>query len=355
MKIKGFNKDLQCRGMQFEIGKEYKIELNGRKLELCTDTCFHYCDSLQQVHEFYSVLEDNRFCEIEVLGEEVSDEEKCGSNHIKIVREIVGEELNILKGLVSGNSGIFNSGSYNSGGYNSGDYNSGDYNSGDHNSGNRNSGNRNSGYRNSGGFNSGNGNSGYRNSGDYNSGNRNSGYRNSGYRNSGGYNSGGYNSGDYNSGDYNSGDHNSGSVNSGNRNSGGFNSGGYNSGLFNSCNFSSGIFCSIEPKINIFNMPTNMTMREFLSSKYYGAIISSDFNLAEWIPYTEEEMEKDESKKLIGGYLKTYTYQEACKNWWNGMSSKNKAIICSMPNFDANVFKEITGIEVTYNVDKKSR
>ena len=295
MKIKGFNKDLQCRGMQFEIGKEYKIELNGRKLELCTDTCFHYCNSLQQVSRFYSVLENNRFCEIEVLGEEISDEEKCGSNHIRVVREIVGEELNILKGLVNGNSGIFNSGSYNSGGYNSG-------------------------------------------------------YRNSGNGNSGSYNSGGYNSGYRNSGDRNSGDYNS-----GNGNGGDYNSGGYNSGLFNSCNFSSGIFCSIEPKINIFNMPTNMTMGEFLNSKYYSAIISSDFNLTEWIPYTKEEMEKDESKKLIGGYLKTYTYQEACRNWWDGMRDENKAIICSMPNFDANVFKEITGIEVTYNVDKKSR
>jgi hypothetical protein len=29
----------------------------------------------------------------------------------------------------------------------------------------------------------------------------------------------------------------------------------------------------------------------------------------------------------------------------------NDRNVCSMPNFDANVFKEITGIEVTYNVD----
>ena len=89
-----------------------------------------------------------------------------------------------------------------------------------------------------------------------------------------------------------------------------------------------------------------MTMGEFLNSKYYSAIISSDFNLTEWIPYTKEEMEKDKSKKLIRGYLKTYTYQEACKNWWNRMDDENKAIICSMPNFDADIFKEITGIEV---------
>ena len=136
MKIKGFDKDLKCRGFQFEIGKEYKIDTNGKPLELCSDTVFHYCDSLQKVHEYYSCLNDsNRFCEIEVLGEEVSDEEKCGSNHIRILREITGEELDILKGLINGNTGIFNSGNWNSG---------------DRNSGNLNSGNRNSGYWNSG-------------------------------------------------------------------------------------------------------------------------------------------------------------------------------------------------------------
>ena len=276
MKIKGFDKDLKCRGMQFEVGKEYKIELNGRKLELCTDTCFHYCNSLQQVHQYYPVNENNRFCEIEVLGEEISDGEKCGSNHIRVVREIIGEELNQLKGLINKNTGLFNSG-----------------------------------------------------------------YSNSGYRNSGNSNSGDFNSGDCNSGDCNSGDRNT-----GDRNSGHFNSGDYNSGIFNSCDFSNGIFCSIEPKINIFNMPTNMTMREFVNSKYYDAIISSDFLLTKWVEYSAEEKAQDETKRLIGGYLKTYSYQEACKNWWENMTKENREIIMSMPNFDAEIFKEITGIEV---------
>jgi len=93
-----------------------------------------------------------------------------------------------------------------------------------------------------------------------------------------------------------------------------------------------------------------MTMREFVNSKYYDAIISSDFILTEWVEYSAEEKAQDETKRLIGGYLKTYSYQEACKNWWANMTDENRKIIMSMPNFDANVFKEITGIEVTQGV-----
>ena len=337
MRIKGFNKNLCCRDMQFEVGNEYKIEIN-KPLKLCSNTVFHYCDSLQKVHKFYSCEENenNRFCEIEVLGEEITDGVKCGSNHIKIVREIVGEELNNLKGLVNGNTGLFNSGYRNSGNSNSGNRNSGNRNSGYSNSGDGNSGDSNSGDGNSGDSNSGNRNSGNSNSGDGNSGDSNSGNRNSGYSNSGNRNSGNRNSGYSNSGDGNSGDSNSGNRNSGDG----------NSGIFNSCDYSSGVFCNKNPNIRIFNIETDMTMEEFLKTKYAEAIYSSQFNLTEWINYTNEEMEKDPDKKLIGGYLKEYSYKEACANWWAEMSEENKKIIKSMPNFDKEIFKDITGIEV---------
>ena len=101
MRIKGFDENLRCRGMQFEVGNEYKIENEGKNLELCSNTVFHYCDSLQKVHEHYSCNDEtNRFCEIEVLGEEVTDGQKCGSDHFRIVREITGEELRQLKNLL---------------------------------------------------------------------------------------------------------------------------------------------------------------------------------------------------------------------------------------------------------------
>ena len=315
MKIKGFDKDLKCRGYQFEVGKTYEIKLPGYELtkkDLCSDKVFHYCDSLKKAHSYYSAEpeENNRFCEVEVLGGEVTDGDKCGSNKIKIIREIVGEELDVLKGLTGENTGFFNSGNRNSGYYNSGSYNSGYHNNGNHNSGNRNSGRYNSGNR---------------NSGSYNSGNRNSGHYNSGY--------------------YNSGRYNSGSCNSGNHNSGNRNSGRYNSGDFNSCDYSSGLFCTQDPKVKIFDMETDMTMKEVIQTDWYRMLFEHTINLTRWIEYTDEE-KQSEDKKLIEGYLKTYTYKEACKNWWNEYTDKEKAIIMSMPNFDKDKFKQITGIEI---------
>lgn len=63
MYVKGMNKNMMCRGFQFEVGKEYKIDHGDKPLELCSDTVFHFCDSLQKVHKFYKCDDkNNRFC-----------------------------------------------------------------------------------------------------------------------------------------------------------------------------------------------------------------------------------------------------------------------------------------------------
>lgn len=366
MYIKGFDKDLKCIGFQFEVGGVYDTGYT-EGLELCSNTVFHFCDSLKKADYYYSCInEENRYCEIEVIGELIYDENKLGSNKIKILREITGEELEMLKGHRNGNTGLFNTGNNNSGNRNSGNANSGYDNSGCDNTGNRNSGNANSGNANSGHFNSGDFNSGNKNSGDANSGyensgcgntgnansgndnsgHRNIGHANSGNRNSGKFNSGNRNSGNRNSGYYNSGNYNSGDANSGDANSGYANSGYYNSGCWNKCNGSNGVFCTEEPTIKIFDQDTNMTLEDFINSKYNEALKSVELKLTEWIKYTEEEMEEDDDKKATKGYLKEYTYKEACANWWSKLTEENKEIIMSIPNFDADKFYEITGIKI---------
>lgn len=269
MKIKGFDKNLCCREVQFEVGKIYDTGAKDDEIRLCSNTVYHYCDNITQVHEHYSCDPDqqNRFCEIEVLGAEVTDGEKCGSNKIKIAREIVGDELKALIGQINGNTGLFNSG-------------------------NRNSGNR--------------------NSGDWNSGYRNSGNRNSGDRNSGDRNSGNWNSGDRNSGDW-------------------------NSGYWNSCNGSNGVFCNQEDKdIRIFNKPSGMSLQEFSCSKYYDALTSKPLELTYW----DEKNEK----------LKCRSYKDACAIWWSKLTAENKEIIQQIPNFDPDVFLDITGIDIREDI-----
>ena len=104
--------------------------------------------------------------------------------------------------------------------------------------------------------------------------------------------------------------------------------------------------------IRIFNKPSGMSLRDFCRSRYRNALYSAPFTLTDWIEYTDEEKAEDEDKALIGGYLKTYTMEEAWANWWDELTDENKEIIKSIPNFDAEIFKEITGIEVKKEVEK---
>jgi len=91
-------------------------------------------------------------------------------------------------------------------------------NTGDNNTGDWNTGDWNTGYKNTGHKNTG-----YRNTGHMNTGDKNTGYYNTGNKNTGYYNTGNKNTGDNNTGHMNTGDKNTGDWNTGNRHSGWFN------------------------------------------------------------------------------------------------------------------------------------
>lgn len=87
---KGFDKNLQCRGFQYEVGKEYEIDGN---IKVC-NRGFHACESPLEVLEHYPIFENdldrNRFCEVEQSGEidREEDSTKICSSKIKIKAEL---------------------------------------------------------------------------------------------------------------------------------------------------------------------------------------------------------------------------------------------------------------------------
>lgn len=300
---KAFDKNLCCRDFQYEIGKTYEID----ESPILCKRGFHFCDSVVDVYRFYDMENDTRVCEVEPLGEIIADEHgiKFVTNEIKIVKEI--ESPREFTNTSKSSSGYCNSGNYDSGNYNSGNCNSGNCNSGSSNSGNFNSGS----------FNSGSCNSGSQNLGNYNSGNHNLNYRNSGDYNLGCRNSGNWNSGDWNSGDWNN----------GNR----------SSGIFNT---------DKEPKIKMFNKESNWTYKDWYWSRAYEIMGRCPCNyLILEKEMTNEEKESHPECKTIGGYIKVFTATDK-QNWWNALDENDKREVLSLPNFDAEIFKECTEIDV---------
>ena len=83
---KGFDKDLKCRGFQYEIGKEYHEE----NADLC-HSGFHACENPLDVFNYYHPRNGARFCEVEledVCEKRSSDDTKVCGKTIKIGAEI---------------------------------------------------------------------------------------------------------------------------------------------------------------------------------------------------------------------------------------------------------------------------
>ena len=151
----------------------------------------------------------------------------------------------------------------------------------------------------------------------------------------------------------NSGDWNSGNRNSGNRNSGNRNSGNWNSGNWNSTNFSTGFFNSEQQPIYMFNQPTNM-QRDDICNLAGIQILNRNYENSWWI-YSEnmsaEEKATHPEHETTGGYLKTIDFKTACRMMWDKLDEEERQAVMELPNFDAEVFEEITGISVERNVE----
>ena len=85
---KGFDKDLKCRGFQYEVGKEYRED----EAALCKKG-FHACENPLDIFNYYHPSKGSRFCEVEL--DEVTDERQNDDTKLcgKVIK--VGAELDI--------------------------------------------------------------------------------------------------------------------------------------------------------------------------------------------------------------------------------------------------------------------
>lgn len=153
-----------------------------------------------------------------------------------------------------------------------------------------------------------------------------------------------------NTGKDNTGRKNTGNYNTGNWNTGNKNTGDWNTGDWNSTDFSTGCFNTKEEKIRLFNKRSKWTYRDWKCSSARDLMYDCPHTKTVWINekyMTDSEKEENSTWKRTGGYLKTIEVTDEDKQkWWDNLDDEDQEEIKSLPNFDKEIFKEITGIEV---------
>lgn len=308
--FKVFNHDWTCREKQYTCPGKFEENI---KVELCKSG-MHFCERAVDCFNYYTFSPENKVAEVVAYGDVMKIGDKCCTDKLEIVREISWHELLEIVNMGRGCTGIRNTG---------------DQNSGDRNTGIRNTGDRNTGICNAG----------YRNTGSYNFGDYNSGYWNFGCTNAGNNNTGSQNAGNWNSGNFNAGD---------------WNKGNFNTGDWNLSNYSNGCFNTNKQTMYMFNQPSNWTYYDWAISEARRIMDGYPALTIDWIPLNfmneKEEIEHPEAK-TTGGYLKVINEYCNPQEWWDSLSAFEQDIVLELPNFNSEIFYEITGIDVNKHSD----
>jgi hypothetical protein len=298
-----------CKYMdQVDDSEEHVLSIMNDLKKGNTEKLASYFKSIMEDHKAFVKKAEDILAQIEGLASGQKTASESGN-----ADSGSGKDSHSDSAVIGGN----NKGNHNLGANNVGDWNTGDYNTGNSNKGNHNVGSHNDGNGNVGDNNMGYSNTGHCNEGSFNTGNDNKGNRNVGNNNTGGYNTGYFNEGKYNAGNKNEGNSNTGHHNEGDGNTGSWNIGDHNTGDWNKGYRNTGIFCTLkDPTVMLFNRESSMTYEEWLDSKAC--------SIMSFCPSRASNRQ----------------------NWWNKLYKNEQSAIMELPNFDAGIFREITGIDV---------
>ena len=103
---KGTDKDMKCRGYQFELGKQFDMP-EGEEIILC-HSGFHLCQELNNVFPFYPIGDGNRYFKVRALVRRYNKngtytyehrDDKMTSKSITFVRELTADEIFEARGF----------------------------------------------------------------------------------------------------------------------------------------------------------------------------------------------------------------------------------------------------------------
>jgi len=128
-------------------------------------------------------------------------------------------------------------------------------------------------------------------------------------------------------------------------NTGNSNKGNGNTGDWNTVNKETGFFNTVQSEtVRVFNK--DVSVDDWNNSTKPDLLY---FHLTEWVDYddmTGADKEENPTHETTGGYLRKYDYKEAFQKSYNEASTEDKELLLNLPNFDADVFFEISGIDV---------
>lgn len=96
--------------------------------------------------------------------------------------------------------------------------------------------------------------------------------------------------------------------------------------------------------MRLFEKELDMTVEEFYN-KYN---LYMDLPLNVWVDkkdMTKEEKSENNGWEATGGFLRTLDYKDAHRKWWADNPDDHDRFL-NLPGFDAEIFEEITGIDV---------
>ena len=199
-------------------------------------------------------------------------------------------------------------------------------------------GNRSTGDCSTGDFSTGNCSTGYRSTGDCSTGDCSTGNCSTGNHSTGYRSTGNCSTGNCSTGDCSTGNCSTGNRSTGNR----------STGNYSISNRSTGHFSTIDVQPSFFDKPFNGTWEQ-AEELIPSVVLKLGTYWVTSSEMTEQQKADHPTHGTTGGVLLKYdhTYHQAWAIAWDGMDQAKKDRFLNLPNFDAEKFKQITGIDTT--------